>query len=59
MMEKKEGWHMFKRQKKIVVTVTPAEYRLIVEGMIAFRNHLIAEGRYTDCVDELLIKLMA
>ena len=49
---------MFKRQKKIVVTVSPAEYRLMVESMVFLRNKLIEEGRYTDCVDELLVKLL-
>ena len=58
-MEAKEGWQMFKRQKKVYVTVTPAEYRLMVESMVALRNKLIAEGRYTDCVDEMLVKLLA
>lgn len=33
-----------------------AERRLIILCLNEFRNRLIAEGRYTDCVDELLIK---
>ena len=32
------------------------EHRLIVLCLVDFRNKLIAEGRYTDCVDELLVK---
>lgn len=48
---------MFKRQKKYCISVTPDEYRLMVQSMIFLRNKLIAEGRYTDCVDELLRKL--
>lgn len=32
------------------------ERRLIILCLNEFRNRLIAEGRYTDCVDELLIK---
>ena len=52
---------MFKRQrqKKVLLIVTDAEYRLIVKSMVALRNKLIKEGRYTDCVDELLVKLLA
>ena len=42
---------------KQVLTLTSAEYRLITRGMIQFRNKLIGHGRYTDAVDELLIKL--
>lgn len=33
-----------------------AERRLIFLCLNELRNRLIAEGRYTDCVDELLIK---
>lgn len=33
-----------------------AERRLIIFCLNELRNKLIAEGRYTDCVDELLIK---
>ena len=31
--------------------------RLIILCLNEFRNKLIAEGRYTDCVDELIIKV--
>ncbi len=34
-----------------------AERRLIILCLNELRNRLIAEGRYTDCVDELLIKV--
>lgn len=33
-----------------------AERRLIILCLNELRNRLIAESRYTDCVDELLIK---
>lgn len=32
------------------------DLRIIVRALIDLRNKLIAEGRYTDAVDELLIK---
>lgn len=32
------------------------ELRIVVYCLNELRNKLIAEGRYTDCVDELLIK---
>lgn len=32
------------------------ERRVIILCLNDFRNKLIAEGRYTDCVDELLLK---
>ena len=33
------------------------EWRLIIEGLNRFRNKLIAAGRYTEAVDEILIKV--
>lgn len=40
-----------------VLTLTTAEHRLIIRGLFQFRNKLIDQGRYTDAVDELIIKL--
>jgi hypothetical protein len=37
--------------------VTRQEWRLIIESLNRLRNQLIAEGRYTDAVDELLIQV--
>lgn len=34
------------------------EVRIIVRALVDLRNQLIAEGRYTDAVDELLIRLI-
>ena len=33
------------------------EVGIIINALIELRNQLIREGRYTDAVDELLIKL--
>ncbi|MDO4487284.1 MAG: hypothetical protein Q4C46_11960 [Bacillota bacterium] len=33
------------------------EVNIIIKALIELRNQLIAEGRYTDAVDELLITL--
>ena len=41
---------------KRVLTLTTAEHRLMIHGLLQFRNKLIDQGRYTDAVDELLIK---
>lgn len=35
-----------------------AERRLIIESLNNLRSELIAAGRYTDAVDELLIKFV-
>lgn len=48
---------MFRREKKVYLSVNAADLRLIRTSLLALRNRLIAEGRYTDPVDELLTRL--
>lgn len=45
------------RPPKRIFVLSSAEYRLMIVGLLQFRNKLIQQGRYTDAVDELLIKL--
>ena len=45
---------MFRPKKRF----TQDEIRVLVLALNELRNSLIAEGRYTDAVDELLIKLI-
>lgn len=33
------------------------EYNRVIESLICLKNSLIEQGRYTDAVDEVLIKL--
>lgn len=33
------------------------EIRIIVMALVELKNQLIAEGRYTDAVDELIVKM--
>ena len=44
-------------KQKYSVELNRQEWRLIIEGLNRFRNKLIAAGRYTDAVDEILIKV--
>ena len=37
---------------------THDEVRIIVMALVELKNHLIAEGRYTDAVDDLFIKFV-
>lgn len=37
---------------------THDEVRIIVMALVELKNQLIAEGRYTDAVDDLLIKFV-
>ena len=43
---------------KIKIGFTDDEIRIIVRSLVELRNELIREGRYTDAVDELLLKFM-
>ena len=47
---------MRKREKQVLLILSDHEYRLLLYCLIDFRNKLIAENRYTDAVDELLLK---
>ena len=44
--------------KKNKIFLTDAEWRLVIQGLNKLRTDLINEGRYTDFVDELLIKVV-
>ena len=46
------------RAGKIRIGFTDDEIRIIVRSLVELRNGLIREGRYTDAVDELLLKFM-
>ena len=43
--------------KKIKIKLDDMEFRIIVKLLYETRNELLQEGRYTDAIDELLIKL--
>lgn len=45
------------RTPKYYLYLTDDEYRLVLQSLISLKNNLIREGRYTDAVDELIIKL--
>ena len=44
------------RKRKYYLYLTAEERRYIFNDLLAFRNRLIAQGRYTDAVDEVMIK---
>lgn len=45
------------RNPKYHLYLTPDERRTVINRLIELRNELIAQGRYTDIIDELLIML--
>jgi hypothetical protein len=44
-------------KQKYYVELNRQEWRLIIEALNRLRNKLIASERYTDAVDEMLIKV--
>ena len=45
------------RNPKYHIYLTPDERRTVINSLIDLRNDLISQGRYTDIIAELLIKL--
>lgn len=45
------------RNPKYHIYLTSDEQRTVINSLINLRNCLISQGRYTDIIDELLIKL--
>lgn len=44
-------------KQKYYLALSIEEWRLMIHCLNNFRNRLISEGRYTDAVDEVLIKV--
>ena len=44
------------KNKNYHLYLTDTEYTNIISALINLKNNLISQGRYTDAVDELIIK---
>lgn len=45
------------RNPKYYLYLTPGERRTVINSLIDSRDGLITQGKYTDIIDDLLIKL--
>ena len=45
------------RKSKYHLYLTHNERRTVINSLICLKNDLISQGRYTDAVDELIVKL--
>lgn len=45
------------RKKKYHLYLTAEERQYLFKALLAYRNKLLAQGRYTDLIDEVMIKL--
>lgn len=44
------------KDRKFHIYLDDEEYRQVLQALIALKNNLITQGRYTDAVDDVLIK---
>ena len=53
----KEEYPMLK--KRYFLYLDEIEHRVLIRSLVQMKNRLIHEGRFTDCVDELILKALA
>lgn len=46
------------REKKTHLYFDSEERKLLIHSLVELKNQLIQQGRYTDCVDELIFKVI-
>lgn len=46
------------KQKDYYIYLDEQEYSQVIQSLIALKNDLIAQDRYTDAVDDVLIKVV-
>ena len=47
------------RKQKHYVYLNEQETRVLLKSLIRFKNILVQQGRYTDSVDELIMKVIS
>ena len=47
------------REKKYHIYLTDDEQIRVIQSLINLKNNLIVQGRYTDAVDEVLLKVLS
>lgn len=47
------------REKKYHLYQTADEQSKVIQSLIDLKNNLIAQGRYTDAVDDVLLKVLS
>ena len=45
-------------KQKYYLVLNDQEHRLIIESLNQLRNKLIADGKYTDAIDEVMLKII-
>ena len=47
------------REKKYHLYLTADEQSKVIQSLIDLKNNLIAQGRYTDAVDDVLLEVLS
>ena len=47
------------REKEYHIYLTDDEQSRVIQSLINLKNNLIVQGRYTDAVDEVLLKVLS
>ena len=47
------------KEQKYHLYLSDDEYRRVLQSLIRLKNSLIAQGRYTDAVDDVLCKVLS
>ena len=45
-------------EKKRYITLDDSEWKIVINALNDLRNSLIRQGRYTDAVDDIMIKVI-
>ena len=45
-------------KKKRYITLDDSEWKIVINALNDLRNSLIRQGRYTDAVDDIMIKVI-
>ena len=54
----KNETEVFVMKDKTYAYLDSHERQLVIHSLVELKNRLIQEGRYTDCVDELIFKVV-
>lgn len=49
---------MFKHRRNLVLALCAGERRLLTKALLSFQNKLVASGKPTEDINELLIRLL-
>ena len=49
---------LFMKEQTYHIYLDSHERQLVIHSLVELKNQLIQQGRYTDCVDELIFKVI-